>query len=439
MVRKIVIGAVAVVSAAAGLVSGKAVGTPDVSIRAAGAGCASVPAFARDATTGLKAGVGLWAIAGGRLVSVGEGRSTMPPVGGARVGGEAGTIKHIAASKGSGTAYVLDRRGGDEVIVITATGTQRIPQAFEVSHPAWSPNGDLAWSVGTSIAVLDHATGEISSLSPPSDGVTVFSPIFLSADRLATVVSTRPTDLVPEGERLGNLWVTRLGSDRWRRLTTFEADDDRWVTVRTPIARGNGIDFVRVAGWGSSTGSPRFELWRYERGRARRVSRLREERYLAGVSGERLVWNVPEPREGRQMLAVGGPGGLRTIGCGAVMVDPLDAVDPDRQPGRGTFVPSRGHWPDLEASRQHDAEEVAVIVGDFATFAEAETVAGTIGQAFPGSQVEVVDSSSAPLAIRPGVFGALLHLAPDADPTAAIAHFRDLVPEYAANSWIVTP
>ena len=52
-----------------------------------------------------------------------------------------------------------------------------------------------------------------------------------------------------------------------------------------------------------------------------------------------------------------------------------------------------------------------MIVGDFATFAEAETVAGTIGQAFPGSQVEVVDSSSAPLAIRPGVFGALLHLA----------------------------
>jgi hypothetical protein len=440
MVRKLVIAAAAVVSVAAGLVSGRAVGTPDVSIAARGGGCRPVPAFARDATPRLGAGEGMWAVAGGRLISIDGGRSMMPPVGGARSGATAGTIKHIAASKGFGTAYVLDRRGDDEIVVVTVTGTHRVAQTSEASNPAWSPRGDLAWSTGASIAVLDHATAEISTLSPPLQGATVFSPVFLTADRLAAVVSAAPTDLVPEGERLGNLWATRLGSDRWRRLTRFEADDERWVTVRTPIAHGHGIDFVRVVGRASSTRSPRFEHWRYEQGRARRVSELEEERYLAGLSGGHLVWNVPDPREGRQLLAVGGPRGLRTIGCGAVMADPIDAVDPDRRYGRGTLVPSRGTWPDLE-TRGHDdhAEEVAVIVGDFVTSAEAEAVAGTIGRAFPGSLVEVVDSSSAPLAIRPGVFGALLHLPPDAEPTAALANFRDRVPEYAAASWIVTP
>ena len=85
------------------------------------------------------------------------------------------------------------------------------------------------------------------------------------------------------------------------------------------------------------------------------------------------------------------------------------------------------------------AEEVAVIVGDFATTAEAEAVAAAIREAYPDAGVDVVDSSVAPLAIRPGVYGALLHLPIDADPTAALATFRDRLPRYSANSWIVTP
>jgi hypothetical protein len=45
----------------------------------------------------------------------------------------------------------------------------------------------------------------------------------------------------------------------------------------------------------------------------------------------------------------------------------------------------------------------------------------------------------APLAIRPGVYGAMLHLPDDADPTAALAAFRTRLPAYSATSWIVTP
>ena len=80
-----------------------------------------------------------------------------------------------------------------------------------------------------------------------------------------------------------------------------------------------------------------------------------------------------------------------------------------------------------------------MIVGDFPTAAEAEAVARVIGRAYPGSVVDVVDSGDAPLAIRPGVFGALLHLPDDVDASAAIAEFRATLPAYTSNSWIVTP
>jgi hypothetical protein len=33
----------------------------------------------------------------------------------------------------------------------------------------------------------------------------------------------------------------------------------------------------------------------------------------------------------------------------------------------------------------------------------------------------------------------MLHLAPEVDPTDAMANFRSQLPQYGANSWIVTP
>jgi hypothetical protein len=434
MMRKLVIGAVAVAATAAGLVSGRAVGTTPAVLAERPAGCGTLPAFARSTAPGLATGRGLWAVAGGRLVSVGAGRSVQPV---SRAGES--TIRHVAASEGIGTAYVVDRAGGDVLVAVTPERTIRLLRRSEISHPAWSPAGDLAWATGSSIAVRDGGTGRIVQLRSPVSGGRVFSPVYLTARTLVAAVSSPPSHRVPEGERLGNLWATRIDRPRWRRLTDFRAGADRWVTVRTPVVRDHGIDFVRVVGRGSVARMPRFELWRLEHGAARRVATLGEERYLAGLVGGRLVWNVPEPRRGRYTLAVEDRGGLRTIGCGEVTVDPLDAVDPDRRGGRGIHVPARGDWPELEAASDGHAEEIAVIVGDFAAPAEAEAVATTIRAAFPGSRVDVVDSTEAPLAIRPGVFGALLHLPLDADPTAALADFRRLLPEYAPNSWIVTP
>ncbi len=435
MMRKFVIGLLAVTSAAAGVVSGQAGGSPVDTVRAAkGVGCPAMAAFPHDdGGEALAAGRGLWAVAGGRLVSAGAARSLPASVPG-------GAVRHVAASPRFGTAYVVDLAGPDEVVVVTQSGTRRLREPTEVTHPAWAPSGDLAWATGDGIAVLRHRTGRIMRLDGPPRAGIVFSPAFLSPDRLITVASAPPTRQVPEGATLDQLWVTRLGAGRWHRVTAFRATDDRWSTIRTPIRFGGGVRFVRVAGRASATREPRFELWRYDHGRAARVSRLPGERYLAGSRAGRLVWNVPDTAAGRLTLAVeAARGRLRTIGCGAVMADPLDAIDPDRRPGQGTHVPPRGDWPELDAPSRDRVEQIAVIVGDFATAAEAEVVASDIRAAYPGARVEVVDSATAPLAIEPGVFGALLHLAPDADATAALSAFRDRLPRYAPQSWIVTP
>lgn len=430
MVRKLVIGLTAVVAAAAGTVSGHARGDSVVAARPTGpTGCMTEPAFARGERAGLATGRGLWAVAGGTVVSATADRSVSA---GAE---EDEMIRHVAAEPGVGTAYVVDRAGGDDVVVITSSGTRRISEGVEATHPAWSPSGELAWATGSGVAVLGRDSSRVSRIEGPVAGGTVFSPVFLSPTRLAVVVSAPPTPGAPEGGFHDDLWVTNLERDGWRRLTSFRVSGDRWMTIRTPIVVDGTLSFVRVVGRGSSTGEPRFELWRSERDGTRRVRALPGERYLAGVRRGALVWNVPDPAHGRILLNVAG----RTIGCGAVMADPPDAVDPDRRAGRGANAPPRAQWPELDVPTVDHAEEVAVIVGDFATTAEAEIVAAAIREAYPDAGVDVVDSSVAPLAIRPGVYGALLHLPIDVDPTAALATFRDRLPRYSANSWIVTP
>ena len=436
MVRKLLITAVAITCAVAGFVSAGVADVPPASVSAAGpTGCGPVPGFARTATSRvLSAPEGLLAVSGGLLVSVSAGRSMPAP----RVP-EGSVVKHVAVSE-FGTAFVVDKAGSDDLVVVTPRGTRRLRQATEVTHPTWSARGDLAWASGTSIAVLDAGTGRVRRLTAPIDGATVFSPVFVSARRVAAVVSSPPNAGVPEGERLGNLWVARSGRHGWRQLTSFTAGLDRWMTVRTPIVHRGVVHFVKVSGRASATRQPRFELWTLERGVAARVRQLPSERYLAGSQGSRIVWNVPDETSGRQILAIEGAGGLREIGCGSVMTEPLDAGDPDRRAGSGHQVPPRGDWPALAPSAgSGHTEEIAVIVGDFATSAEAEQVAQVISGAFPSSEVDVVDSSNAPSAIKPGVFGALLHLPHDADPTSAMAEFRAKLPVYTSNSWIVSP
>ncbi|HEV2950865.1 MAG TPA: hypothetical protein VGZ51_02080, partial [Actinomycetota bacterium] len=328
-------------------------------------------------------------VSGEGLASVGASRALATSIG-------QGTIKHLAVRRGIGTAFVIDRAGADVVVAMTREGVNVLPQAAEASHPAWSSRGRLAWSTGSSIVVRAPVTGEIDELSVPVRGASISAPVFISDRRIAAVVSAPPNDRVPEGEQLGDLWATEIAGTRWRRLTHFRAGGDRWVTIRTPIARAGAIDFVRVSARGSSTEAPRFELWRYEHGAASRVRRLADERYLAGRLRGRLVWNRPDPSHGRHLLQIEQAGVMRSIGCGAVLVDPIDVADPDRR-GGGSYMPLRGDQPDPGEAADASAEEVAVIVGDFQTLAEAEAVASQIRRAYAGSLIDVVDNDDAPL------------------------------------------
>jgi hypothetical protein len=361
--------------------------------------------------------------------------ASLTPHGGLAASLDGGVVKHVAARRGVGTAFVIDRAGPDTLVVVTRDGVEVLPQPGEASGPAWSPDGRLAWSTGSAIAVRDPRTGRIHRLPSPVREAHVFAPAFLSERRIAAVVSLPTESGLYEGERVGDLWTTGLRGSRWQPVTHFRATSDRWVTIRTPIARAGGIDFVRISAHGSSKQAPRFELWRYAPGSVVRVRRLEGERYLAGTLGGRIVWNRPDPAHERWLLEARDHGAMRTIGCGAMLVDPIDVVDPDRRDG-GSLVPDR-RTRSGAVPIDSGTSAIAVIVGDFPTRAEAEDVAAEIRFAYPGSIVEVVDHGDAPNAIRPGVSGALLHLAPGVDATAALAAFRATLPAFASNSWIV--
>ncbi|HYY07080.1 MAG TPA: hypothetical protein VFA25_00605, partial [Actinomycetota bacterium] len=424
MIRRLVIAVTIAASAATGLLTAAAGSTAVGSAPRGPLGCGRLAAAGRGGP-GLASGRGLWAVDGGTLVSVGADRRISRAQVTSLVGPasfEGGVIKHVAVRPGVGTAFVIDRPGSDTVVAVTPAGVAVMPQSGEASGPAWARSGRLAWSTGSAVLVRDPTTGRIHRIPSPIRDAHVFAPAFVSDRRLTAVVTLPTKGGVFEGERVGDLWTADLRGPTWHRVTRFRTTSDRWVTIRTPIARAGGVDFVRISGRGTSTQAPRFELWRYFEGSAFRVHPIDGERYLAGTLAGRLVWNRPDPFHGRFLLQVPGRGGMRTIGCGAVMVDPIDVVDPDRR-GGGSLGPARGSRPP-EVPIASGSSSIAVIVGDFPTRTEAEEVAARIRYAYPGSSVDVVDSGDSPNAIRPGVFGALLHLTPGVDATAALASFR---------------
>jgi hypothetical protein len=384
------------------------------------------------------AGSGIWAAAGGRLAQVDDPSGTTATDPRAAAGT---VVRHVVSVRGVGTAFVEDGAGTDTVVLVTEAGTVRIPQDAEAVNPALSPAGDLAWSVGTAVRVRDADSGRIVGYPVPRPGALAFSPVF-SGHGLVVPVSAPPTGAVPEDDRLDDLWRVSSGG-RWTRLTSFTADEDRWTAVRTPVAspRG-GVDFVTVRGRGSATVEPSFFLMHVEDGRVRRVAALDGEMYLAGTDGRARLWNVPDIGAGRVDLVREAPDGTRTtIGCGATLMDPIDAVDPDHAAGVGNAAPDRGPLPP-EAGTAVSAEatsEIGILVGDFSTPEAAQTALAAI-RATGGAAAwaRSVDASTAPHALRPGAYGVFVPLAVDADAPAALAAFRAALPAYASTSWVVT-
>ena len=126
--------AVVLTASVIGVVSGTTFGQASRALA-----CAREAGRALAPDSAVARGAGLAAAVGGRTLVVlgqdGGRRAFAAPAAGAAL------IRHVATRSGFGTAYVLDRRGPDAVVVQRPNGTVRMDQPGEATHPAWSPDG----------------------------------------------------------------------------------------------------------------------------------------------------------------------------------------------------------------------------------------------------------------------------------------------------------
>jgi hypothetical protein len=370
--------------------------------------------------------VGVAAVQQGRVVGAG---SSTP----ARAVAGPSALRHVAVGAG-GTAYVRDRAGNDDIVLSTASGVRVLPQSGEAYHPTWSPSGAVAWGLDDRL-VVRTAAGVSRVIPGPRPGGIVFAPAF-SDGSLVAAVSRAPSASVLEDGWSDDLWRYRGGA--WHRLTSFPAGRDRWSAIRTPtLAPDGSVAFVLVHGRGSENGLPRFSLWRASGDTVRRIAPLDGERYLAGFGpeGDRL-WNVPDRTDETWLIQRETPGGLATVGCGAVAVDPMDAPDPDRV---GHAAPA----PRLHEERSvdpGDPMEAALLIGDFPSEVAADVVAQQVAAAYDGGwPVDVVAGGNGSTIVQPDRWAVLVRLPATTDGTGELEAMRGLLPDYADHMWVVVP
>jgi hypothetical protein len=395
-----------------------------VALAATAFGWRSFPrAIASDACGTVPRGAQLITVEAGRLTD-GHGHVAL-----AADAGGSFQARHVASSA-DGVAYVRDRVGHDDVVV-SAGGSQRVlPQPGEAMHPAWAPDGKVAWGVDDDLVVRAR-DGRLRTIAGPRPGGMVIAPAFVGR-HIVAAVAAGPTAAVPEDEWSDDLW--RLSGGRWSRLTHFRAGRDRWTAIRTPMTAPDGsLRFVVVAGRASATGMPRFSLWQLADGRAVRLRSLPGEMYLAGFDGDgHPLWNVPDRANERWLVRddAGAP-----VGCGAVAVDPIDGVDPDRT---GHAAPARDAT--IAKHQIGDPAEVALLVGDFASKIAAAVVADRLTNAYHGTvPIDLLEGDASSAVLAPGAWGVVVRLGAATDGGPELARLRSLVPDLAAHTWIVVP
>ncbi len=411
-------------------------------------------------------GIGLPAVVGGRsLIVVGTTGGRQAFAAPMWVG--SGVIRHVAARPGSGTAFVVDRRGPDAVVIVTPTGAIRLDQPGEATQPSWSPDGRLVWSLGSHLRVWSPDTSPTLDIAAPPEAIGLFSPVFVGTDSIIAVIAEPEPDFTrTEDEGLDNLWRYDLTTRRWARVTAFHARGDRWSAIRTPVDMGDGsVEFVRVHGLSSATVLPSFELWRLSaNGVVSKVRDLPREMYLAGVLDGHRVWNIFDQGSGEwRLYAERSPETLADLGCGAVMVDPRSVDDPDRTPIRTdpeptpspTPTPTATPTPSVEPSSTAtpsstptatptvtpsptESSIAGILVGDFGSLESAVDAQGTIQAEYASAAVEIVDSATAPNIVRPGVWAVVMLVPSDSDALAALVGFRTRLPQYQDWSWVVS-
>jgi len=370
-------------------------------------------------------GAGVTAVQGGRLVGMAAAAGS---------DAVASVPRHVATGH-SGTAYVRDRTGDDEIVVSTPRGVDVLPQHGEAYHPTWSAGGDVAWGVDDRL-IVRSGSGAERMIAGPRPGGIVFAPVFVGGDVVAAV-SAAQTAAVPEDGWSDDLW--RLHGVHWRRLTAFPAGVDRWTAIRTPFLAADGsVEFVVIQGRGSADRLPRFSLWRSHGNGLQRLAWLDGERYLAGYAsdGSRL-WNVPDRATETWLIQRDTPHGLETVGCGAVAVDPMDAPDPDRV--AGTTPAPRTHR-EVAQLDPGDPMEPALLIGDFPSQVAADVVAQQVTQAYGGGlPVDVVQGGGGSTIVEPDRWAVLVRLAATTDGSGELEEMQAMLPDYADHMWVVVP
>jgi len=375
--------------------------------------------------TGLSSGTTVAAVDGGAISILRGGRigHVSPPEHGP------GVIRHVSVAAGVGTAYVRDRDGHDLVVSDTRAGVRRFRAHGEALNPSLSADGQLVWAQAGGLRLVGSGSASVRRIAGPMRRDTAFSPVFRDDETIVAAIASPPVAAVPEDEYLSNLWRYHAGAG-WTELTHFSGGADRWTVVRTPFRAPDGsIEFVVVHGRASLDRPPAFALWRLTRSIATRVRSLPGEMYLAGYDGSARLWNLRDGLTGAwEIDREGADASLERVACGAVAVDPLDRPDPDRRWSmRSTETdPSQSSAPDVDQ----------ILVGDFSSSDAAGEAAGRITSAF-GASATVVDSSSAPAVVRPGVWAVVVGVTSD-DPEGDLARFRQALPEFADWSWIVS-
>jgi hypothetical protein len=352
--------------------------------------------------------------------------TTSAPVPGQQI--ESGTVRHVVDRPGVGTAYVADRAGSDVLSVTINDVTSNAPTEGEVTNPAISESGTVAWAEDqTSIKVWNPRTDELTTLNRPESTSAVFSPTFVTNSKLAAV-GQQPVSGVPgEDDGLNNLFEIGLDEGAWKPLTSFAATATDWTAVRTPVATPAGdVLFVRVHGDSQATVQPGFELWTTSETGEHRVTRLPGEMYLAGYRNDTLMWNAPSETCDDWGLFAETSNGLEQVGCGAVLADPLEAVDPDMEADEHS---------DFESPPAHEQGDLAVIIGDFASKDQAAAVEAQMREV-PRQRVATHDSL--PHAVAPGAWVVVRPVPLGMSPDDALDEVRREVPAHAEMAFIVS-
>jgi hypothetical protein len=341
-----------------------------------------------------------------------------------------GMLRHLATGE-EATAIVNDLAGADQLLTIDPSGISVIDTHGEVTHPTWSDEGELAWAEDLEVIRVSSADrSSITTIVPPEHALGAFSPYF-TEDAIVAVLQEPSPATTHEDDGLDNLWRYDLDKQSWSKLTDFNSTRDRWSVIRTPVVGPDGsVLFVRITADPSQTREPRFELWRAVDDGATKVRALPGEMYLAGVRGDRLLWNAVSRSCSGWAVFAEGPDGLTEVGCGHVTTDPFEvdpdaAMDDDHDDGH--------HGDETGAADSSEAIGLTVLVGDFRSPAAARSVRDVLPVEMRG---HVVGHSQARDLVRPGAWAVLSPVPQGTDPELSLERVRATLRGCRCGAWL---